>query len=293
MRTLLLLPPLCLLACTAPPTTGDPDTVAIGDRVAARLVRPPHDAAHHLDTCKVFHHVFAPDGRLLTKGLGGQYAHHRGLFLGFNQMVCAGHHWDFWHCRQNETQQFAGFVDGAGMALPGSGWQIAAIAWFDGAGRQVVGERRALRATADGPDVTVLDLVTELTATESPVRLAGDPQHSGQQFRAVQQFAEPGAAPVRYVRPAHARGGADDVWHDCAWTAAVLPLPGGPVTVVRAELPGNPLPVQWSTRPYGRFGATFTQELLPGAPLLLRHRYVIALGERDAGWCEAAVGMAR
>ncbi|MBK8096496.1 MAG: PmoA family protein [Planctomycetes bacterium] len=287
MRALLL--PLVLLGCTASPEAVDRDAVHTGERLAARLVREPHDPARHLDTCKVFHHVFAPDGRLLTKGIGGDYEHHRGLFLGFNQVACGGRRWDFWHCRQGETQQCVDLVDGADLHLEGTGWQVAVIAWRDGNGQAIVRERRALRARALAPDVTVLDLVTELVATTSLVRLTGDPQHSGQQFRALQQFAEAGAEPVRYLRPANAQGGDDDIWRGCAWIAAVLPLPAGPVTVIRAEMAGNPLPVLWSTRPYGRFGATFTHDLQPGTPLRLRHRYVIALGERDAAWCDAAV----
>ena len=39
-------------------------------------------------TKKVFHHLFTPDGsRLITKGPGGKYSHHRGLFYGFNRMA--------------------------------------------------------------------------------------------------------------------------------------------------------------------------------------------------------------
>ena len=61
----------------------------------------------------------------------------------------------------------------------------------------------------------------------------------------------------------------------------------GDVTVLRVEGRNNPRPTVWSTRPYGRFGATFTTELQPGTPLPLSWTYVIALGARDTAWCQS------
>lgn len=279
---------LLFTACTAVTSPEHaPNVVATPlGLVVATLESAAHDPAHQDATCKVFHHVFARDGTLLTKGPGGEYPHHRGLFVGWNQMLWHGARYDFWHCRNGETQQFQSFVPPADLGLDAT-WQVAAIDWRTGKGEGVIAERRALRASEIADDATVLDLVIELRATDGPVRLAGDPQHSGQQFRALKQFAEKDAAPVRYVRPAGAAGGKDDVWTACDWIAAVLPMPGGPVTVLRIEGRDNPKPCTWSTRPYGRFGATFAHELQPGTPLRVSFTYVIALGERDAAWCAA------
>jgi len=276
-----------LAACAAAPIPPlDPDLVGTPDaRVVASLQRTPHDPAHHLDTCKVFHHVFAPDGRVLTKGLGGEFEHHRGLFLGWNQMQWRGARYDFWHCSHGETQQFRRFVPAAEHGLDDR-WQVVAIEWCDDKSTAIVDEQRAVRARELDPTTTVLDFRSELRAVDTAVRLAGDPQHAGQQFRALQQFAEPTSPKVRYVRPAGATGGKDDLWTGCEWTAAVLPMPGGDVTVLRIEGSQNPRPCTWSTRPYGRFGATFSTELAPGKTLALAWTYVIALGERDADWCE-------
>lgn len=275
---------LCFAACTLAPEQAAPDDVRTpaGTLVAA-LQRPPHDPANHLDTCKAYHHVHAPDGRLLTKGLGGEYPHHRGLFVGWNKMRWNGQDFDFWHCRKGETQQFRGFLPGA----TSGDRQRAEIDWCVGDGTRIVAETRSLRARDLPAGEVALDVECTLSATAGDVVLDGDPQHAGHQFRALQQFAEKGAAPVRYVRPAAAKGGDNDVWSDCAWIAAVLPMPGGDVTVLRIEGPGNPGPISWSTRPYGRFGATLSTVLRPGTPLALRWTYVVALGERNAAWCEA------
>jgi hypothetical protein len=286
VRSSLLLVAL-LAACAASPTAHDPElVVTTTGRAIASLQRAPHDPAQHLETCKVFHHVFAPDGRLLTKGQGGEFPHHRGLFLGWNQMQWRGAGYDFWHCSHGETQQFRDFLPAQSMGLTDD-WQVSAIDWCVANGTAIVRERRALRARELGIEVAVLDVRSELLAEDSAVRLAGDPQHAGEQFRALQQFAEKDAAPVRYLRPASAVGEANDVWKGCEWIAGVLPMPGGDVTVLRVEGRNNPRPTVWSTRPYGRFGATFTTELQPGTPLPLSWTYVIALGARDTAWCQS------
>lgn len=281
---------LSFAACALAPAPAAPDELRTSTgTLAAVLQRPPHDAGNHADTCKVYHHVHAPDGRLLTKGLGGEYPHHRGLFLGWNKLRWNGGGYDFWHCRNGETQQFRGFLPGAATGDR----QQAQIDWCVGDGTRIVAETRALHARDLGPGEVAIDVACTLSATAGAVELDGDPQHAGHQFRALQQFAEKGAAPVRYVRPAAAKGADNDVWTDCRWIAAVLPLPDGPVTVLRIEGSGNPGPTAWSTRGYGRFGATFSTVLLPGAPLALRWTYVVAAGERDEAWCERTAAACR
>ena len=57
-------------------------------------------------TYKPYHHVFSPDGKtLLTKGPGGLYTHHRGIYFGFNRISYDGKQADTWHCRNGESQR--------------------------------------------------------------------------------------------------------------------------------------------------------------------------------------------
>ncbi len=67
------------------------------------------------------------------------------------------------------------------------------------------------------------------------MQLAGDPQHSGHQFRADDMFSPKDAPKVRYLRPASAQAAPDDVWTDCDWIAAILPLPTGPNNLQRLK----------------------------------------------------------
>lgn len=261
--------------------------------LAALYVWSTYDPEKHRETCKVWHEVYAPDGRLLTKGLGGEFEHHRGLFFGHNQVRSDKRSFDFWHCQGGVSQRHMGFVDPETIDGLEGNWQVAQVDWCDADGKAIVRELRGLTAVAESPDRTRIEVVIELNAVGGKVRLGGDPQHSGHQFRALNAFARPNAEPLRYVRPASASGGTNDVWTDCDWIAGVLPLPDGPVTVIRVEKPGNPAPVRWSTRPYGRFGATFSCVLIPDQPLRISYSYIIATGELTAERCQQLANAAR
>jgi hypothetical protein len=134
---------LLLASCTVTRTTP-PEQVMAGDHLAARLECLHYEPAQHLNTCKVYHHVFAPDGRLLTKGLGGVYEHHRGLFIGWNKVRCGGKTFDFWHCSKGETQRFVAFEQPGLMGLADD-WQVARIDWVAPDGKTLLHERRAMR----------------------------------------------------------------------------------------------------------------------------------------------------
>ncbi|GAB4145194.1 MAG: hypothetical protein Fur0037_13100 [Planctomycetota bacterium] len=237
-----------------------------------------YDAARHADTCKVYHRLFAPDGRQITKDLGGTYDHHRGLFFGFNRLRAGGESWDFWHCRRGESQRLVSVAPRSDPSV-----MDLAIDWITGHGEIVLRERRRIEARPV-PRGHALEIAIELRAVSKPVELDGDPQHSGFQVRALQRFADPDGPKVGYLRPETARGGEDDVWTGCDWVAGVLPMEGTKVTVLHEDLPGNPRPVRYSTRPYGRFGSTFRARVEPGEPLRLRYR--VAVLEGKAGRAE-------
>ena len=256
-----------LAACASPPAPADALVLPDG-RVVATLVHVPHDPAHHLDTYKPFHRVFAGDGRQLTKDLGGLYEHHRGLFVGWNQVRCNGKSFDFWHCSHGETQVVTAIAGG------GQQPQTTAIDWLGADGTAIVHEQRTVAVRALDADTFVLDVTVQLAAGAADVQLGGDPHHAGCQFRALQQFAPDGAAKAQFVRPASAKAGKDDTWSDCAWTAMRLPFADATVVVLRVEHPDNP-PATWSTRDYGRFGAMGTATLAGATAVRWRYAYVI------------------
>ena len=80
---------------------GQTDLLYNGKKVI-RAMHLPYDTANVHDTYKVFHHVFRSDGeRLLTKGPGGKFTHHRGIFYGYARISYDGRKGtvDSWHCK--------------------------------------------------------------------------------------------------------------------------------------------------------------------------------------------------
>lgn len=253
---------------------------------AASLVARTWNPDDARPTCKVYHHIYAPDGTLLTKGEGGQFEHHRGLFVGWNKTKWNKQGFDFWHLKKGESQRWVGALEPKELGLA-EGSSVHHIQWCAQDSTVVVDERRGLSILAHDDDSYTMLLRIECRAPNGDVHLGGDPQHAGQQFRALQRYAEKGAEPVRYVRPESAEQHKNDVWTNCDWIAQVQPLPNGPVTILRIESPKNPGKTTWSTRPYGRFGATRTFDVTKDKPLRIDQVYVVAMGEKDRAWCEA------
>ncbi|HYE99262.1 MAG TPA: DUF6807 family protein, partial [Planctomycetota bacterium] len=84
-------------------TKGEHLELRHGERPVLRYMYAPLDESSkeaRERTYKPFHHVFDPAGtRLLTKGAGGQYTHHRGIYYGFNKVTYGdGRKADVWHC---------------------------------------------------------------------------------------------------------------------------------------------------------------------------------------------------
>lgn len=276
---------------TEKPKPGKDLTFADG-KPATEFIHKQHDPKHHHDTCKVFHHVRALDGTLLTKGNGGKFQHHKGLFIGWNQTRWNGRKFDFWHMPKKELQVFQGYVDPDRLSMPPQA-QVAEVHWVTPEGEPVVVERRGLQIVKQDKNSYTLHLRNELRAPNHDVKLGGDPQHAGQQFRSPQKFAPDGATKVTYLRPKSAEDHGNDVWTGCSWIAAIQTHGDKKYTILRVEGLANPGKTTWSTRDYGRFGATRTVKVTKGKPLVLDQYYVIANGERDTTWCQAQATMLR
>ena len=264
---------------------GSDDVLYGNNKIAAKLVHKDWDAKDPRPTCKVFHHVFAPDGTLLTKGLGGKFGHHRGLFLGWNQTKKKDKTYDFWHLNKGESQRFRGLSLTHAIGIDEAG-QVSLIDWCDPQGKIVIRELRGLHVVDYSDDHYTLLMRSKCSTLIDDIILTGDPQHAGQQFRALQRFAEEDQNRVTYLRPEGAKDHGNDVWTQCNWIAAILKLDDASYTVLRVEAADNPGETKWSTRDYGRFGATRTVTVKKAHPLVLNQYYVVANGAHDAAWCQ-------
>ncbi|MCA8972414.1 MAG: PmoA family protein, partial [Planctomycetes bacterium] len=90
------------IARCGPATDAIPGGITVDGRLRLRSERG-YDRDRREETWKAHDAVFGVDGEMLTKGAGGKFPHHRGIFAGWNKMTCGGKAYDFWHGRAGET----------------------------------------------------------------------------------------------------------------------------------------------------------------------------------------------
>ena len=240
------------------------------------------------DTYKVFHHVFGPkSGDVITKGAGGKFTHHRGMFVGWNKTSFGDKkQYDFWHCKNGAHLRHIKFIEQTADANGGS--MTSEIHWNDPDGNPVIRELRTVKVTKEpATGGWQIDWSSKLESQVGDIRLAGDRQHAGFQFRADQAIADSNGA--RYLRPANfpqkseaiqVGDKGDPIPHiNLTWFANTYELRGKRYTVEYFDNPNLPKPSLFSERPYGRFGTYFKTELTADKPLQLRYRLVVTEGE--------------
>jgi hypothetical protein len=238
-------------------------------------------------TYKPYHHVFDPEGKfLITKGPGGLYPHHRGLFFGFNRISYDGKTADTWHCNRGEFQSHEEFM--TVEAGPVFGRHVARIDWHGQDKNVFAREQREMTvyATSGG---NLIEFASHLESAAGPVKLDGDPQHAGFQFRATQEVPDKTAKLTYYLRPdGKGKEGETRNWDAKTRDPRMVNLPWHALSFVVGEQrytccyldrPQNPKEARFSERDYGRFGSYFEYELDKDKPLDLNYRIWLQKGE--------------
>jgi hypothetical protein len=230
-------------------------------------------------TFKVYHHAYSPDGkRLLTKGPGGKYTHHRGLFYGFMKTSYAKEKVDIWHCKGDTHQAHDKTLSTeAGLVL---GRHTVRINW-NGKGKKTFAvEDRELTAYRL-PGGTLIGFASVLRPADGPVKLDGDPQHAGFHFRADNEVAAKTSKQTIFVRPdGTGKPGTERNWDgkknkthvNLPWLAMSFVLGGQRYTAAYLDRPANPKEARFSERTYGRFGSYFVTEATKDRPLRVAYR---------------------
>lgn len=244
---------------------------------------PVFDTENIEDTKKPFHHVFDPtSGEMITKGLGGLFPHHRGIFFGYNQVRINEKQLDIWHARDGERSEHNEFL--TEITGPIFGGHIAQIHWKDYDGNIMLNEVRDVRAFRHADDSFFIDFHTKLTSIAGPAELAGDLQHAGVQFRASQYVADHSGG-TRFIRPDDWSHNPSDEelgeqeWENLPWNAMQYSIDENSYTVVYMSHPLNPEPSEMSERKYGRFGEFIPHSLDEDETLELRYRFWINSGD--------------
>jgi hypothetical protein len=263
-----------------------------GDRPVIRYMCKPFDPQNRVETYKVFHHLYNPEGTaIITKGPGGRYTHHRGLFFGFRKCAYEDGSVDTWHCSGDTHLTHEGFL--SEEAGPVVGRHRVAVDWH-GKQKKVFGKEKRQMAVYALPGGTLVEFATRLSSTVGKVKLDGDPQHAGFQFRASNEVAAKTSKQTYYVRedgigkPGKTRNWPGDKRQkDRRWNAMSFVVGGERYTAVYLDHPDNPKPGLYSERPYGRFGSYFVTEINDDKDLLANYRIWLQDGEKTVEECEA------
>ncbi|MCH7728206.1 MAG: PmoA family protein [Planctomycetes bacterium] len=226
------------------------------------------------NTAKVFAHVMAPDGKTtLTKGSGGLYSHHRGIFIGWNKLKHDGKSHDLWHVR-NTAQLHEKFLQT--KADKSSATITSLIRWIGVSGEPVIEEERTYRVVGRDDAYAEIDFTSKLTAVNGDVTLDGDPEHAGVQFRPSQQVAENKSAEYTF----HEKGVDPKKQQDLPWVAVTFRVDDQAWTVQHMSHPKNAMGARWSAyRNYGRFGPFTVVEIPDGKTHTFRYRFRVTMGD--------------
>jgi hypothetical protein len=299
-------------------TAGEHEDLLFGDRSVMRYMYHKLDESSKAardETFKPYHHVFDFEGKnLLTKGPGGLYPHHHGIFYGFNKTTFdGGKPVDIWHCT-NAFQEHSKFL--AHEAGPVLARQLVEITWNsepkipDSAttpadakkaaeGNKKLGDKNEVFAKEqremtvyNTPGGLMIDFASKLNAELPPVHLDGDPQHAGFHYRSTNEVNEKSKNETFYIRP----DGIDPVkgekgtrnWPaqkehvNLPWDAMSVVVGGKRYTVAYLDKPTNPKESRFSERDYGRFGSYFVTDLTAkDKPLDVNYRLWIQPGAMD------------
>jgi len=255
---------------------GDFTDVLFNGKVIARYMYAydPSTPERLSETYKPYLHIIDPKvGAPITKGPGGLHPHHRAIFVGWSRTIVEGKPLDFWGMRNTHQihLKFTRLESKVSEAVIS-----ALIAWRDAANRTVIEEERTMRFSPP-PDgaIALVDLTTTIKPTLSDVRLDGDPEHAGVQFRASSDIIPNETV---YIFP---KENADPkVDRDYPWVAMSYTLPSGRYTVVHMNHPTNPKGTIYSAyRDYGRFGAFLRCDVKFNESVTLKYRIVAFYGD--------------
>src|SRR5262249_18515677 len=187
--------------------TGDFTELRFGTRPVLRYHYRAYDDSskeNRDQTYKVFHHLFSPRGDMLTtNGLPDDPAihspHHRGIFFAFNRIRYGnGKTADLWHCTNGAHLSHDRFL--ASEAGPVLGRHRVGLRWHGQDGPAFAAEELELTAynVSSGQ---LVEFASRLSTAIGPVKLDGDPQHAGFQFRAANEVFARTSDQTIFVRP--------------------------------------------------------------------------------------------
>lgn len=275
------IPALLLASCPLADlhaTPAAPDTVDIhlaGLLVGRYMVAHDTSSKQRLkETYKPFLHLFDPEGnQLITKGAGGEYTHHRGIFIGWMKMGFDGRTLDRWHMIGGEqvVQGKVRLIEGIKTSSVDS-----TVHWNDADGNPLLVEERSFTFhTAPTPAYVMLDFQSNLNAPRGTVTLDGDAEHAGIHIRPSDSVDRKHTA---YLFPGTGTNPRKAL--DLPWIGETISMDGKTYSIIQFNHPENPSGTKSSAyRDYGRMGMFPTASIPAGGSLVLRYRFLVSEGD--------------
>jgi hypothetical protein len=227
------------------------------------------------DTYKPFLHVFDAEGKApITKGPGGRYTHHRGVFRGWSRLTLDGKKYDTWHMR-GVVQKHLEFTDRESDGSAASFTALIRYQTDDGATVLLEEQRATTFLAPPAPAYAMFDVASTVKAVAGTIQLHGDPEHAGLQFRPANEV---NASQTVYCFPGKDTDPRKD--RDLAWAAESFVIGEQRYTVLYLNHPDNNDGAIFSAyRSYGRFGAWFNGEVPADGEKTTRVRFVVLQGD--------------
>ncbi len=222
------------------------------------------------ETYKPFLHVFDPQGETpITKGPGGRFTHHRGVFRGWSRLTLGDAKYDTWHMK-GVVQKHVEFTDKDDVSF------TSLIRYQTDDGKLLLEEQRSTAfLPAPKPAYAMFDVTSTVKAVAGAVKLHGDPEHAGLQFRPANDVKD---SETVYCFPGKDADPRKD--RDYPWVAESFVIGENQrYSVVYLNHSENSDGAIFSAyRSYGRFGAWFNGELPDGGEKTTRVRFVVLKG---------------
>jgi Methane oxygenase PmoA len=274
-----------------------------------RYMNRPYDASNadaRNKSYKVFHHLYDPAGkRFVTNGGHTDpgiddpkklvWPHHRGIMYGFNKCTFGPDlkmQADTWHCPpQNDKKKVANAAHVAHLktlsteAGPILGRHRVLIGWYGDRDKPFAEEEREL-TVYNVKGGTLVEFASRLKTTGGKIRVDGDPQHAGFQFRPANDVAVKTAKQTYFLHPdgkgemGKTRNWPEDkAMVDLPWYAVSFVLDDQRYTTCYLNHPANPKDTRFSERDYARIGGYFAQDITEDRPLVVNYRLWLQTGE--------------
>ncbi|MFA7174511.1 MAG: DUF6807 family protein [Kiritimatiellia bacterium] len=255
--------------------------VLLNGKTAARYMYaydPSSSPKSLTSTNNTYLHVFDAQGKApISNGPFGEFAHHRGIMIGWTKLTNKDKVHNFWGMYNNAQIHSKFSVRDADTE---HATFTSMVDWVTKSGDTVISEERTMTFhSAAAPVYLIIDFTSKLTACSGDVELNGDPEHGGVQFRAADGIDR---AKTVYVYPGENVNPRQSL--DPAWVGETFSLNGKMYSSVQMNHPSNPQGSKISAyRNYGRFGYfPKPTTIKSGESFVLRYRFLAAEGAMPA-----------